>query len=94
MAVVSGLFVLGLLALGQLTIELSIDPNTHRVDVQVTSVGETAWFLVWVVLEGLVGPLLLLAAAHLISSREWLGSALGYFVLLFSITALRERASD
>ena len=88
MAVVSGLVVLGLLALGHLTVELSIDPNTRHVDVQVTSAGETAWFLVWVALEGLVGLLLLVAAALLITGREWLGSALGYFVLLFSLTAV------
>ena len=87
-AVVSGLTVLGLLALGHLTIELSIDPNTHYFDIQVTSAGETTWFLVWVALEGLVGLLLLVAAALLVTGREWLGSTLGYFVLLLSLTAV------
>ena len=88
-AVVGGLVVLGLLALSNLTVDVLVDSGAQPVEVQVASVVEgPAWFLVRVALEGLVGLLLLVAAAVMILGRERLGSVLGYFGLLLALTTV------
>jgi uncharacterized protein YybS (DUF2232 family) len=69
-------------------LEVIVDPNTKYDEVQLTNVGETAWFLVRVTLQGLVGMLLLSAVMLLIVGRERLGSAIGYFGLLLSLTGV------